>query len=368
MTAVPLEPSALLDSSSHRLILKATLTPVAGLDRFQPAGFPEVGHVIYDAPRAEGKTEKVCIIDSAPSMANHLETVCQASAHDPQLVPALQGLPYLRCVTASDRKNLAARELVVTSLTEGHRLASDYFLKGFRVVANGIEKRNFADELHESFGLRKVGKGSHLLPDGWWKVFKTVFKYDPNSLVHGLLFPKWQIKLPRVLTAVHEGFGAVRVASSGVKFDRLGQTGSGQPIFAKDEETAVSIRATFIIDLGLLRSFGRGEEGLQPKQKELLLALCLWKIGALLKRPFRFRSGCDLECSAVDIELGEKKWTLTPADIDTDIASHVKGMQFEHGVTDIFWSQAELFKEPSAAEKSGDTPPDDGEDEVASDE
>ena len=58
------------------LIIKATLKPVGDLDRFQPAGFPEIGHVIYDAPRENGGTEKVCIVDSPASMANHLEAVC----------------------------------------------------------------------------------------------------------------------------------------------------------------------------------------------------------------------------------------------------------------------------------------------------
>ena len=66
------------------LIVKATLKPVADTDRFQPAGFPEVGHVIYDAPRSDGNgnrfKEKICIVDSPASMANHLETVCVAGA------------------------------------------------------------------------------------------------------------------------------------------------------------------------------------------------------------------------------------------------------------------------------------------------
>ncbi len=103
------------------------------------------------------------------------------------------------------------------------------------------------------------------------------------------------IKIPRVLTAHLEAFGVARVASAGVKFDKLLMTTSGQPIFAVDEETAREIRATFIIDLGLLRSFGGGETGLSDAQKELLLALALWKIGRLLRKPFRYRSRCDLE-------------------------------------------------------------------------
>ena len=36
------------------IAITASLVPIGGTDRFQPAGFPEVGHVIYDAPRVDG--------------------------------------------------------------------------------------------------------------------------------------------------------------------------------------------------------------------------------------------------------------------------------------------------------------------------
>src|SRR5207249_5777512 len=120
----------------------------------------------------------------------------------------------------------------------------------------------------------------------WWTIYQTVFKYDPNSLVHGILHAKEQIKISRLLTASLEGFGVARVGRTGVKFDRLGKTLSGQPIFAVDEETAREIRATFILDLALLRSYGRNGQGLNEAQKQLLLGLALWKIKQLLARPF----------------------------------------------------------------------------------
>jgi len=77
------------------------LKPTGDQDRFQPTGFPEIGHVIYDAPRANGGAEKVCIVDSAASMANHLEKICwDDTTFD--LVPELAGLPYVRVVTDVD--------------------------------------------------------------------------------------------------------------------------------------------------------------------------------------------------------------------------------------------------------------------------
>src|SRR5438093_4684442 len=86
------------------LIVKANLEPVGGIARFQPTGFPEVGHVLYDAPWGKNGTEKVCIIDSPASMANHLEAACMAGQNRTDLHPDLEGLPYVICVTDRNYK------------------------------------------------------------------------------------------------------------------------------------------------------------------------------------------------------------------------------------------------------------------------
>jgi CRISPR-associated protein Csb1 len=264
ISPIVLTPQSVLHGASP-LVLTATLRPVGGLDRFQPAGFPEIGHVIYKALRKDGHVENVCIVDSPASMANHLESVCLQGAHDLELDDDLAGMPYLRCVTGDlvDTKlPPEKRELVVTSLTEGHRIASTYFLDGESLNAeDSVAPETFAKTLERDFGIKLPGsKKAHTPAEKWWDVFKTLFKYDPNTLVHGVLFPQYQIKIARFLTAHLEAFGAARVDRSGVKFDRLGKTTSGQPIFAVDDETATEIRATFILDVALLRSFGRTEK------------------------------------------------------------------------------------------------------------
>ncbi|MFB3776514.1 MAG: type I-U CRISPR-associated RAMP protein Csb1/Cas7u [Bryobacteraceae bacterium] len=349
MKAVPrkLTPAEVLNGPSP-CVLTAVLVPVAGWDRFQPAGFPEVGHVIYKAPRGNGTTEHICIVDSAASMANHLESVCIRGAHDYELVGELDGMPYLRCVTDSEPTGGEAKEVVVTSLTEGHRLASTYFLGGQR-LRNGVAAgEQFADDLATEFGIVLRGeKNAHPPAEKWWQVFKTIFKYDPNTLVHGVLFPQWQIRISRVLTAHLEAFGAARVDRSGVKFDRLGKTTSGQPIFAVDDATAREIRATFVLDVALLKSFGRrdgqGTLGLSDTQKEFLAALALWKIRALLSTPFRFRSGCHLQLD-----------TLKQGDLDVEIEvciqDAIRNAGFRNGesgdpvITDVYWPRAELYR------------------------
>jgi len=365
ISPIVLTPQSVLHDASP-LVLTAALRPVAGLDRFQPAGFPEIGHVIYKAPRKDGHVENVCIVDSPASMANHLESVCLRGAHDLELDDDLAGMPYLRCVTGDlvDKKLLPEkRELVVTSLTEGHRIASTYFLDGKSLDAeDSVAPETFAKTLERDFGIKLPGsKKAHPPAEKWWDVFKALFKYDPNALVHGVLFPQYQIKIARFLTAHLEAFGSARVDRSGVKFDRLGKTTSGQPIFSVDDETATEIRATFILDIALLRSFGRTEKtsgsdgekvrGLSEKQKEFIVALSLWKIDRLLKTPFRYRSGCHLEL--VSLKQGERD-----AKLDVNIGNAIHDAAFRSGdrqepiITDIYWPHDELYREGNDDDKS----------------
>ena len=358
MTNNPFGPAALLSGNDLRLTLHASLKPASGLDRFQPAGFPEIGHVIYDAPRSGDTVQKVCIVDSAASMANHLETVCLASEYSLDLAEELKGMPYVECRTdygrpkvSDDDEGREPMRLVVTTLSEGHRLASTYFLDGTLVVNGEPNGGKFSDVLREQFDIVDLGKKSHPLPEQWWNVFSTIFRYDPNSLVHGVLFPAMQIKLARMLTAHLEAFDASRVRSSGVKFDKLGKTSSGQPIFSVDEETASQIVATFVIDLALLRSFGRGNVGLNDAQKEFLLALALWKIKRLLSGPFRYRTNCDLELDELRVRGREKVVDLPDVDIKAAIAS----AEFSDSpVTEVYWPAEELFR-AGADEQDEDT-------------
>ena len=163
---------------------------------------------------------------------------------------------------------------------------------------------------------------------------------------------KEQIKISRLLTAHLEAFGAGRVGSAGVKFDRLGKTNSGQPIFSKDEETARRIEATFLIDLGLIRSYGYGEEGLSQTQKDLLLQFALWKIERMLASPFRFRSGCHLRNVAVtyateNVLRGE---SIPAANLKSNLPAALKACGFgSTSVTDVYYPSATLFQAQGAA-------------------
>lgn len=318
------------------MTIQARLEPVGEGARFQPAGFPQIGHVIYRAPVRVGRywvEEPVCIVDSAASMANHLETVCLADPHGVELHPQLQGLPYVLCETETGR-------VVTSSLKEGHRLASDYFLDAT------LDGRQFREVLREAAGVVEVKKDKAywVYPESQWNIFSAVFRYDPNSLVHGVLFAREQIKLSRILSAVMEAHGASRVGSSGVKFDRLGKTTSGQPIFAVDEETAQEIRATFLLDLALLRSYGRNDLGLSDVQKRLLLEFGLWKVTRLLEKPFRFRSNCFLKCVEIEVRCEGVDQAMKGLP-KVEIATAIEGVRFPDPlVTRVRYREEDLFK------------------------
>jgi len=307
-------------------------------------------------------------------MANHLEKVCVPESGSLDLHPDLKRLPYVVCQTDADVKieggeitsNGEKKSDVVSTFTEGHRIASDYFLDG-RPSDN--DDTTFREILREEFKIVEVKRNDtyFIPPETWWSIYKTLFKYDPNSLVHGVLFAKEQIKVSRMLTAQMEAFGASRVGSAGVKFDRLQKTTSGQPIFAVDEETAEQIRATFVLDLALLRSYGRDNNGLSDSQKKLLLNLALWKIRQLTLRPFRYRSNCFLKCDGLSAAIDgvlveskddpmdpgngadEEKSSLEPVASwldDVDIGAAITACKFDDSAspTKVYYAPSELYK------------------------
>src|SRR6185312_650872 len=127
-------------------------------------------------------------------------------------------------------------------------------------------------------------------------------------------------------------------------------------IFAVDEETAAEIRATFVLDLALLRSFRAGGAGLDDDQQSLVLRLALWKIGRLLAQPFRYRSNCDLQTMSVKVE-GSGDAQVDPATLGSGIAGAIdrcyksKGQ----GITELFRS-AQSIETDADAEKNADDP------------
>ena len=267
---MPLDLTAL--DHEPRLLVEASLKPVQGT-RFQPTGFPNLGHAVYDSPDGQGRT---VLVESAQSMANRLEAVCwDQVAHD--WVAPLKGLPYVSAEDSNGNRT--------NSVLEAHRINSEYIAraKGFEKIAEKIGFRK-----GRTFDVRR-----QLVP--------ALLEFDINSLIHGVFLEEIAgiIRLPRTLSAFIEANGATVAASGGVKFNRVDPTlreGEGNVPFARDEWVAEKITAYFNLDLRQIRAFG-----LEVEVERLLILLALFKMRKFLSVGLRLRTACDLDASGVAV-------------------------------------------------------------------
>lgn len=261
-------------AASPRLLLEATLRPVQGT-RFQPTGFPNLGHAVYPSPDGSGTT---VLVESAQSMANRLETVCWDTVSDDWVAP-LRGLPVVK-VEDKDGKPLT------NSLIEAHRLNSPYILEGKDKTVLEMLKERLASMEEGRVDLRELAK--------------VLLEFDTNALLHGVFLAKKQLaggrlRLPRSLSAFVEAENAKLAASGGVKNDGVNPSGDaakgfGNVPFARDEWVAEKITAFFNLDLRQIRAFGLGDQ-----VERLLIILALFKIQTFLAEGLRLRTACDLD-------------------------------------------------------------------------
>ena len=261
-----------------RLLIEAGLKPVQGT-RFQPTGFPNLGHAVYDSPDGRGRT---VLVESAQSMANRLEVVCWDDVADDWVEP-LRGLPVVKVVGDTFTTN---------SLIEAHRLNSPYILEGKdKTVVNLLKKRLAAMEVGR-VNLRELAK--------------VLLEFDTNALLHGVFLRQEELaggrlRLPRSLSAFVEAENARVAASGGVKNDSVNPSGEaakgfGNVPFARDEWVAERITAYFNLDLRQIRAFGLGRD-----VQRLLIMLALFKIRRFLVEGLRLRTACDLDVSGITV-------------------------------------------------------------------
>jgi CRISPR-associated protein Csb1 len=251
-------------------------------------------------------------------MANRLEAVCWDDAAD-DLVPELKGLPYVRVVLAG----LGGGSDTTSSLLEFHRLNSPYIMAGVdgsgTLFSNVLRPQLGMSAVSAKGGGRKAAKkeeAEDAAEDGsadgepddvagvvnLRKLAAVCFKYDPNSLIHGVFLEKiaGRLRHPRALSAFIEATGVGRADSGGVKFDRAlpkpkvagvdAKGGYGNVPFHRTEFTARAITAYFSIDLAQVRGYGLAKDALQ-----LLVVLSLWKVRRFLDSSMRLRTACELE-------------------------------------------------------------------------
>ncbi|MFD2182977.1 type I-U CRISPR-associated RAMP protein Csb1/Cas7u [Rhodoplanes azumiensis] len=275
---MPLDLSAL--KNAPRLLVEADLKPVQGT-RFQPTGFPNLGHAVYESPNGGGK---MILVESAQSMANRLEAVCWDERADDWVAP-LRGLPVVKVLDEAGAP-------LTNSVLEAHRLNSPYILEGKDRRVLDVLKTRLAAMSQGRVDLRELAR--------------VLLEFDVNALLHGVFLAKsdlagGRLRLPRALSAFIEADGAQVAASGGVKNDSVDPSGDtakgfGNVPFARDEWTAAKIVAYFNIDLRQIRAFDLGDA-----VERLLITLALFKIVTLLSDGLRLRTACDLDVIAVRV-------------------------------------------------------------------
>ncbi len=263
-----------------RLLLEATLRPVAG-QRFQPTGFADLGAAEYKLPDGT----PMLLVESAQSVANRLEKTC-LDGDGPRLDPALDGISYV--VAELEGPGIAQ---ATSSLVEAHRIASPYILLN----------KEFQTTLVKEMGYNPK------LPLNWQKIYATLFRYDVNSLVHGVflsLLEGGRVRAPRAITGFIEATNVGKVLSGGVKNSPVDPTGKTQVADAKAGESGVysnvpytrveyvasEIKAYFNLDLALIRGYRLSEDATR-----FLIAVSLLKVRRFVDSSLRLRTACDLE-------------------------------------------------------------------------
>jgi len=270
--------------NAPRLLLEADLSPVAG-HRFQPTGFADLGAADYKLPGGR----EMLLVESAQSVANRLEKTC-LDGDGPGLDPALKGLSYVTAdLEGAEGVN------VTSSLIEAHRIGSPYFLLN----------KDFKSRL-----MKEMAYDARLLLD-WKKIYATLFRYDANSLVHGVflsLLDGGRVRSPRAVTGFIEAEDVRRVVSGGVKNSPVDPTGKTQVADEKAAESGIysnvpytrveyvaeRITAYFNLDLALIRGYRLGDDA-----TNLLIALALLKVRRFLDSSLRLRTACDFQVRSI---------------------------------------------------------------------
>lgn len=266
--------------AEDRFLAAVQLEPIQG-SRFQPTGFPSLGAAEFMSISDDTSVDCV-LVESAQSMANRLEDVCW----DKEKLRLTSPLVDMPVITVNDGNS----NFLTNSLLEAHRMNSSYMLEGNDKILNETIKREL--QIKEDGTVIRM-------PD----FARFVFRYDPNSLLHGLFlsrkeFAGGRYKMTRTLSSFIEATNVKPVVSGGVKFDFVdpsggeagAESGFGNIPYSRTEYSAESIVAYFNVDIALLKSYGLGDIA-----NDFLFTLALWKIRSFLNHGLRLRTACDLK-------------------------------------------------------------------------
>ena len=274
----------------NRLLFTVPLRPIQ-TDRFQPTGFPNLGHATYQT-----RDGQKLLVESAQSMANRLEKVCWDDARNAP-IEVLDGISH---VTVNRNG-----EFLTDTMLEAHRLNSPYL--------TSVTDRSFLDafltELRSQLGEAVIDENNGLINRKG--LAKVLMRFDVGSLIHGVFLSNkvqltasgkkpesiagGRLRVARALSAFIEASGVRIAPSGGVKNDYINASGDtkagfGNVPFARDEFTADAIDCHINLDLAQIRGYG-----LDKDVEQLLILLSLHHIRRLLDGDLRLRTACDLE-------------------------------------------------------------------------
>ena len=163
------------------------------------------------------------------------------------------------------------------------------------------------------------------------KLAAVCFKYDPNSLVHGVFLEKiaGRLRHPRALSAFIEASGVGRADSGGVKFDRaLPKPKSGR----RGREGRLRQRSLPPHRVHrqdhhrVLQPRPRPDSRLRPgrRRHEAADRASLWKVRRFLDSNMRLRTACELELvGRREVDPGQAAATDSSCRPATDLAKAV---------------------------------------------
>ncbi len=275
----------------------------------------------------EGDAQACLLVESPQSMANRLElTLWDAGKNE--LTEFAKGLSYVRVVDGKGNH-------LTSSIEEAHRLNSVY-------IENGNDKK-----FHKS--LAEEMEYSEKNPINRKKFIETVFKYDLNSLLHGVFLESigGRLRIARAISSFIEAEQVEVVASGGVKNDhvqpgmekgseRTTAEGFGNVPYPREEFAAKEIKAYFSLDVSQIRGYG-----LDDDSTNVLIILGLYKIRALLDDDLRLRTACDFVVAAKSIVAERPKSFALPelADLQNELKSAITNCKSkfggEGGITEV---------------------------------
>lgn len=247
--------------------------------------FPGVGQLIY----SDGQQDCL-VLDSFASTTNLLESTVQPMGAE---TPIFEQLPYLR-MTDIDGKYLS------NSIVLPHRLASGYLLKNKSAMLGNVR-------FSELFLTEVAEHGLH----------KTVLKYCPMSLLHGVWFSQvpGHYKITKSISGSLIAVGVVEAIYGGLAKDRVWANSSTLDLGSFDEGAArASELGIGMIPHNTKRYFCQQVNGffqiINPRieeypiptlGKELITGLAVFEILKFIESVPSHRVDCNLKVSSVEL-------------------------------------------------------------------